>query len=675
MAQNMNVSVTLKFVDQFTSGVRQLQQQMQGLTQGVLAFNRAAGTSSNTPFGRMQQQVRTLRNDVQQLVGSFQQLNRATGTSSGGGLVQGQVAGMRQLLQLQTQAIANNNRLASGGGRGPTPPGGPTSWGGGIWGRRGFSPNASLADRLQYRGVNVAEQALATGALGLDRARTQLGMLGLSEEDQREAEIFAREYSQTFRALNRAHILESVREIIPQFKTTAEAFQFTPELLRIQDWLVLNGATVDQARSGMLKLTRAVGLSSRLTGPEGNLTLAELQKFLEAYLRGAIIGGADVTPDQAFQLVKYMKSIGQTIDVDEMLRMFIAMPDLGASTFGNQSQMFVRQLTGRATKEAMAAQERAGLIRGRIQENTAGGPRKFVHESTVDEELLNMRPMEWVAKHIIGPGGFLQRSGIDPMSSAPGTPARIRAALRPLFSNSSADNWINLIVNQIQEIRNQYETATRLDTSEAAASAPGRRKPVVPAQCSQVGLAGRARISHRKFQGTPADPRNCAREAWSDRRLLGPQDRQSSGRHGAPGRRCDRRVPDVPPRNRGHGDADQNAPRRRPWLHARRSRGRHHRSGMILRSMGGGAAAGLAAGAAGVAAGASFARRFVSAAGSLLALAIPKLLLWVQSSRAYCRSSSSWETVKTRLLAIWEELKQAAPTWLGGGGRAGVRSA
>jgi hypothetical protein len=391
MATNMSVSVTLRLQDQFTGPVRALMQQLDGLTRKAQEFNRALGaTSSTSPLGRLQQQARAVANDVRGLATQFGQLNRAMAAPTRGGFAASQVTGMRQLIGLQQQAIANQAQLNGGGGG--------ANRGGGSWfGRSGFSPNASLADRAQYRAVNVAERSLAQGALGLDIARTQLGMLNLSEEAQREAEQFARDYTQTFRALNRAHILDSVREIIPQFRTTAEAFQFTPGLLRIQDWLVLQGRTVEQARGGMLRLTRAVGLAGRLTGPEGNLTKEEADAFLEAYLRSSIIGGADVTPDQAFQVVKYLKGLGQTISIPELMRMFIAMPDLGASTFGNSMLMLQQQLTGRATKEAMQAQAQAGLITGRIQESTAGGPGRFVYESTVDEVLLNTNPTEWLA--------------------------------------------------------------------------------------------------------------------------------------------------------------------------------------------------------------------------------------------------------------------------------------
>ena len=93
MAQNMNVAVTLRLVDQFTNNVRAFQQQLQNLTQGVQAFNRAAGGAGGTnPFARMQGQVRGLANDVRTLAGSFSQLSRSTMLPSGGNFGSRQVA-------------------------------------------------------------------------------------------------------------------------------------------------------------------------------------------------------------------------------------------------------------------------------------------------------------------------------------------------------------------------------------------------------------------------------------------------------------------------------------------------------------------------------------------------------------------------------------------------------
>ena len=81
-----------------------------------------------------------------------------------------------------------------------------------------------------------------------------------------------------------------------------------------------------------------------------------------------------------------------------------------------------------------------------------------------------------------------------------------------------------------------------------------------------------------------------------------------------------------------------------------------------------GAAAAAAAGAAGAAAARSWVGRFVGIAGSLLRSGLGMILI---SAGIYAITQivENWETVKTRLLAIWEELRQAAPTWMGGQGR------
>jgi hypothetical protein len=48
----------------------------------------------------MQNEIRALNGDVRNLVQGFAQLGRSMGAPSGGGLVQGQISGMRQLLGL-----------------------------------------------------------------------------------------------------------------------------------------------------------------------------------------------------------------------------------------------------------------------------------------------------------------------------------------------------------------------------------------------------------------------------------------------------------------------------------------------------------------------------------------------------------------------------------------------
>jgi hypothetical protein len=90
---------------------------------------------------------------------------------------------------------------------------------------------------------------------------------------------------------------------------------------------------------------------------------------------------------------------------------------------------------------------------------------------------------------------------------------------------------------------------------------------------------------------------------------------------------------------------------------------------LMLRGMGGGgAAAAGAAGAAGALAGASWGRRFLAVAGGILR-SLPKLFLWSIAIEAGLSIIENWRNVSTRLKAIWDDLKQAAPAWAGGQGQ------
>jgi hypothetical protein len=43
------------------------------------------------------------------------------------------------------------------------------------------------------------------------------------------------------------------------------------------------------------------------------------------------------------------------------------------------------------------------------------------------------------------------------------------------------------------------------------------------------------------------------------------------------------------------------------------------------------------------------------------------MTLWGLAGSLTAEIVTNWETIKTRLVAIFDEIKQAAPSWLGGG--------
>jgi hypothetical protein len=400
-----------------------------------------------------------------------------------------------------------------------------------------------------------------------------------------------------------------------------------------------------------------MGLSGRLVDNNGNLNAGESQAFLANYLRARMIGGVDVTPDQVFQVMKYLKTSGQTMSQEALLTAFIGMPDIRGSTFGNQLNMLVRQLTGGATQAAQQAMAAAGL--GSIPERTASGPHMF---NPVDEVMLRDNPFEWFNKHIVGPQGYLRRIGIDPMTA---NAAQISAALRPVFSNQSAENIANAIVNQQSEWKTQVQNALRFNlTAEARMGLGGqsgwyqmmaaRSKlqdvmgsitenfksmlPLLTKITEQLGKLARyidPKIGN-PLAGLGVMGAGLLGAFWASRGLLlgmNPMARTALGVGGG-------------------------------WLLG--GVGGAITGGLMLRGMGGNAAAmNAAAGAAGAAAGQSWARRFGMGA-----------LRWLRSTLvvgvvAYLAEQiiENWTIVSTRVQAIWDDMKKAAPVWAGGEGQ------
>jgi hypothetical protein len=683
MAQTMSVSVHLRLVDSLTQGARAAVRELQRLSQAGQQFNRAlGGGGASNSFARMVNDVRALSGEVRNLVGQFNRLGRAlTSSTTAGGFGQRQISDLQRMLQLQQQVIANNARMNL-----PAPGGGPRGGGpGGIWGRSGFNPNASLMDRLQFHGVNLGQRSLIEGALDLDRARTALQMLAtprpdpsnpgqllpgvISPEAVAQAEVAAQQLSRIFPSLNRGHILDTFREIAPMFENIQDAFTLLPDLLNVQQWHVLMGDSVPQAREGMLRLMRAIGLSGRLINNNGRLSLSDpddpnssiaASEFLDTYLRARMIGGRDVSADQVFQVMKYLKASGQSLDLGALLTTFIAMPDIRGSTFGNQLNMMIRQLTGTSTQAAQQAAARLGL--GTITERTASGPHGF---QVVDEVMLRSNPFAWFARHIMGPQGVLVRSGLDPKTA---TQAQIATALRPIFSNQSAENIANMITGQWREWLGQANNAMRLNLSPEARAANTQNSlwtQLQSARSALIDAMGSAVMNFKVLlpvlQSVGEGLQKIA--SFIDPVIGNPAAGASLIGGGLVGAfMMLRRMAGM----------------MGPWTRTLIGGGAGFLLGggvgealmgaLLGRQMVGSAAAG-AAGAAGAAAARSWGGRFLSVLRGLFMRAIPGMIATSVAIYAVTQIVEHWETVKTRLLAIWEDLRQAAPVWLGGQGQ------
>ena len=386
----------------------------------------------------------------------------------------------------------------------------------------------------------------------------------------------------------------------------------------------------------------------------------QASEFLDVYMRARMVGGRDVTPDQVFQVMKYLKAAGQSLDIGALLTTFIAMPDIRGSTFGNQLNMMIRGLTGGATQAALQAAARAGL--GTITERTASGPHGF---QVVDEVMLRENPFAWFARHIMGPQGVLRRAGLDPNTASM---AQITTALRPIFSNQSAMNIATMIVGQWREWQGQVQNSLRLSLT------PGAREDtasgslwhgLLSARSALIGALG-AIAKNFELILLPAansvagalrkvaewtDPRTGSR--WLSMGLL------AAG--GVGGFMLLRRLMGATgPLGRillgtGLGFAVGGS-----FVEAMLG-------GLMMRNIGSSLAGGAAGGAA-AAAGATLGRRLLRGLWAVMRR-IPGFLLFGAVVSGIAAIADNWDAVKVRVLAVWEELRKAAPTWLGGEGQ------
>ena len=274
--KHMNVSVTLRLAGSIHGpACASLMQQMQGLTRERRSSTaRSAAPAARTPFGRMQQQVRarapaTCSNLVEQFPAARSCHGHVVGWRPRAG------AGRRHasaLAAADSRPSQNQARLALARWR---------PWADAARrhpGRHLGSPRLQ-PERIarRSRAVPRGESWRAVARVRLPRPRPRAHSplnarhaAGRSAADShhrgcRPAEQAATQYSQIFRSLSRAHVLDTFGEVATQFQNVDHAFRLLPELLNVQDWHVIMGDTVEQARAGMLE----PGARHRLVRPAG----------------------------------------------------------------------------------------------------------------------------------------------------------------------------------------------------------------------------------------------------------------------------------------------------------------------------------------------------------------------------------------------------------------------
>lgn len=469
-------SATLKVIDQASGPLKAINatlKEVQRTAQGLARTGQSLGRSFRIgavsgDLGRVKTELDAVRRAMSQL-GSARANVRFDNIGANFSRATASANQFASALAQINRQMSQYRSASAGSMRFPNPPRLPVPYNNnqigpsnrGWFGQRGFNPNASLADRVQNRIVNQAEQALSAGFESSGAARDYGRLLFPKEpEVQKKAEQFAAQVSSEFKSIPIGTILKTWYETAAQVKdpNSPAVNSIVREMLATGIGAQMQGGNAKQSVDGMMKLVKSANLRGDLTTATGDIDVDSTTKFLEAVRRAQNVVGRELPHESVFQAIKYARTQRGAIDYDMLGHLLFMAGDIGGSSAGVGLSSFVNQLTGTATKQAMANQAKAGLIAGGIDENNPAGPKKFAYSGTTDAELLQENPRMWIAKHFMGPNGVLARAGLDPRTATAGD---VNNVIKPMFSNRVAADFLTNMITQFQEYENSKARALK----------------------------------------------------------------------------------------------------------------------------------------------------------------------------------------------------------------------
>jgi hypothetical protein len=294
-------------------------------------------------------------------------------------------------------------------------------------------------------------QAFAEGIKGFDVAANKFNQqrIGGDVADQLRAQAFlGAERAPIWRPDER---MDFYAEVASNFRDPRDAAKFDESIEKAIYTAVQQGGDRTEATTGIAQLLKGLGNAGYLQDAQGNLN-KDITKYIDAYVAAKTSEGAQLNFNDAAQVLKYARTSAQSLTPREFFLQLIAAADIGASTQGVQLNQTMKNYAGETTKKALQAQEEGGLrSEGKmVKSGQVGNKTTYTYEAgkIKDEELLRENPSEWIAKNILGPGGYLEKKGLDVNKDSS---AKILSALDPLAGNRNVDDFLAKAVLQFQE--------------------------------------------------------------------------------------------------------------------------------------------------------------------------------------------------------------------------------
>lgn len=320
--------------------------------------------------------------------------------------------------------------------------------------------DADATYRAAEAGRRLRSAVTNESVVDISQARANITRANLPGDEANRLEAIASKIIAKFPAMSRAEALQTALETRQSVPKIENVEPIVNELARAFQASLATGASRQDSARNLQYLTKAAGMTGKLLDSQGNATPDALRGMLDAFIKGKVLEGRAIDARRFFELMKYSRVSGATMDNDAILRAVLEASDMGGSSTGVAINQLVKNLTGSAKVSALEALYKAGLANGRY-ETGASGRQKFVFGGIKDEEALRANPWEFVRSKMLGPEGTLTKAGVDVNNTA-----AVAKWVNTITSDRTAQGILTNIITQLKEGDTKIENVRRANISE-----------------------------------------------------------------------------------------------------------------------------------------------------------------------------------------------------------------
>ena len=442
----MDVSVVLRLVDQLSGPAKKTADALRQIVDTTKQLKGAGGldsigkslTSAVSATNRLRSEIRSLASDMQRLTG----LSR--GVMVGGrntSWANQQVAAWRQVVQVQQQVIANQRRIAMGGG--------------GFGGGRGGHGNP-LYPMVPYHPLQHGLAEIGRAGADYNRQLTIGRMNSRTAEEIAAIRKRAAEVSRIVPMTSQAEIFKQINEMVPAFGDVKHALEFSPYFAR-SDALV---ATM----LGRRQDSQSLYMARALEGVGAMKDHDRAIRLVDMWTQAIIGSGGKMTPENLSLAATYMRGSRFGANDEFMGRVLpsLIQQSQRPSTVGQELMSLSAYIVGqRFPKDIIPEWIQAGLIdESKLRKDKFGASKKSLMPGAVvgsDKYLRN--PFEWVQKFVVP---ILEKEGIL------NDPEAVAKRISQLFPLRTAADIVTEMVTLAGQIRRDIDLYRKVQPPEKA---------------------------------------------------------------------------------------------------------------------------------------------------------------------------------------------------------------